>query len=668
MCGIAGLIGSKAGDLSVLDRMGAKIHHRGPDAPGVWNDPAAQIALVHRRLAIIDLSSAGAQPMSSADGRWVLCYNGEVYNHLDLRRELEEERPGIVWRGHSDTETLIECVSKWGLMCTLERSVGMFALALWDRRDRKLHLARDRFGEKPLYYGWSAGQFVFASELKAIRAVPEFDNGVDRRALALFAARNYVPAPMSIYRDLYKLQPGCVLTVSPAIVQNRPSWVPAIGAPPEGTTLEPFWSYQQVVNAGLANPFSSEQEAIEQLEEAFAQAIRGQAVADVPVGAFLSGGIDSSLVVAMYHKHTNSQVRTFSIGFNEAGFNEAEYAKAVAAHFGTEHHEHYVTDREAQAVLPLLPTVYDEPFADSSQIPTYLVSAFAREQVTVALSGDGGDELFGGYNRYFAAGRAWKRLSRVSKPVRRLVGATLGMVPSQAWDSTLALLPGPSRSPHLGAKIQKGFRTIGASDELETVFGNMLDEWAGEAGPVVAAPALPSATEFDLGLAAGASDIERMMYCDARSYMVDDILVKVDRAAMAVSLETRVPFLDHRVAAVAARIPIEMKIKGGSGKQALRKLLYREAPEALFDRPKAGFGVPVGEWIRGPLRPWAESLLNKSRLAQDGWFDYERVTQRWRDHLAGRRDATASIWSVLMFNAWVDTTLAEDACHSARAR
>jgi asparagine synthase (glutamine-hydrolysing) len=556
----------------------------------------------------------------------------------------------VPWSGHSDTETLLECIAAWGLRATLGKCVGMFALALWDRRDRKLMLARDRFGEKPLYYGRVGGNFLFASELKAMRSHPGFDNPIDRGALRMLAARTYIPAPLSIYEGIYKLEPGCILTVD-----RDAASAPIASAPADGAggpiRLERYWSYRSVVSEGLADPIIDEHEALERLEQVLAQAIGGQGVADVPVGAFLSGGIDSSTIVALYQKYSSNKVRTFSIGFEDRAFNEAEYAKAVARHFGTDHNERYVTVRETQEVIPLLPSIYDEPFADSSQIPTHLVSRFAREQVTVALSGDAGDELFGGYNRYLGAASLWGRLEKLPAPVRASIGRGAGQMPPAMWNGLAKLLRG-GRQPHFGTKVQKALRTFGGANSLEDVYESFLDEWSGEKSPVLGAGPVP--VRFDLDPGAKAADTVRMMYADAVSYLPDDILCKVDRAAMAVSLETRVPFLDHRVAALAARIPIQMKISNGKGKQILRKLLYREAPAELFERPKTGFGIPVGEWVRGPLRDWAENLLDERRLREGGFFDPLQVRRRWAEHLARKRDASQTLWAVLMFQAWLD--------------
>jgi asparagine synthase (glutamine-hydrolysing) len=646
MCGIVGLVSRHSASFAAIAAMTAPIAHRGPDDEGVWADAEAGVALGHRRLSILDLSPLGHQPMHSADGRWVISYNGEIYNHAALRTELDgagggPAGNGIAWRGHSDTETLVECIAAWGLEATLDKSVGMFALALWDRRERQLYLARDRFGEKPLYYGWVGGDFVFASELKAIRAHPCFDNAISRTALALLAARAYIPAPLSIYDRLFKLPPGCILQLGAEAAVAPRVEAPAQDRREGGLVLTRYWSYRDVVERGLAEPVADEAQALEGLEQVLAEAIKGQAVADVPVGAFLSGGIDSSTVVALYQKYSPIPVRTFSIGFEEAGFNEADYAKAVARHLGTVHNERYVTVKETRDVIPLLPAMYDEPFADSSQIPTYLVSRFAREQVTVALSGDGGDELFAGYNRHMALPRAWPRLARTPRAARSLIAGGLARIPPRTWNR---LRPG---RPHFGGKMQKAFEAAGAQsfDEFCRTF---LDEWNGT-GPVLgmghAEPAgVPALDDAPLAV--------RLMFDDAMSYLPDDILCKVDRAAMAVSLETRVPFLDHRVAAFAARVPLTLKLRGGESKYLLRRLLARELPPEMFQRPKAGFAVPVGQWICGPLRDWAEDLLDPLRLKSEGYFDAVMVERRWRDHLAGRRDSSQALWAILMFQAW----------------
>lgn len=652
MCGIAGILSAARLDERDVRRLIDPIAHRGPDDEGVWLDPEAGVGLGHRRLAIVDLSPAGHQPMTSADGRYVITYNAEIYNHSELRAELEKQQGAVPpggWRGHSDTETLLECVSAWGLDETLPKIVGMFAFALWDRQERKLHLVRDRFGEKPLYYGWAGKDFLFASELKAIRAHPGFAGEIDRGALKLFTARTHIPAPFSIYKRLFKLEPGCVLTITSEAAKIPLDAPPEIDGPANGIHIRRYWSYRDVVRRGLEQPIEDQREALDQLEQALARAISGQSVADVPVGAFLSGGIDSSAIVALYQKYSPRPVRTFTIGFEEAGFNEADDARAVAAHLGTVHSERIVTVKEARDVIPLLPSMYDEPFADSSQIPTFLVSRFAREQVTVALTGDGGDELFAGYNRHFTTPQLWQQLRRLPQPLRSMIGSPLSRLPLQFWNGAVGLMSG-DRRPHLGGNIQKGLRVAGSVRNFDELYSSFLDEWSFEDSPVHGGSDAGPEWDMEIG---DAPDTVRMMYCDAVSYLPGDILCKVDRASMAVSLETRVPYLDHRVAELAARIPLRMKVRGGRGKHILRELLYREVPRELFDRPKTGFAVPVGEWIKGPLRPWAEDLLDPSRMAGEGWFDPAIVQRRWRNHLSGRRDSTPALWAVLMFQSWL---------------
>ncbi|MEP7315845.1 MAG: asparagine synthase (glutamine-hydrolyzing) [Sphingomicrobium sp.] len=639
MCGIAGLWSKRPPEPAVLARMAGALIHRGPDDEGVWIDPEAGIGLAHRRLAIVDLSPLGHQPMHSAEGHFVLSYNGEIYNHLELRATLEAEdrAPPGGWRGHSDTETLVEAIAAWGLDTALERSVGMFAFALWDRRDRTLSLARDRFGEKPLHYGWAGRDFVFGSELKAIRGHPQFDATIDRRALAAFASRTNIPAPLSIYRTIWKLEPGCIL----ALTDLEPFDSPSVAK------IRRYWAYEAVVRDGLADPFATEAEALTSLEAALATAIDGQSVADVPVGAFLSGGIDSSAVTAFYQERSASPVRTYTIGFDEAGYDESADARAVAAHLGTIHHEQIVTAAEARDVIPLLPAMYDEPFADSSQIPTFIVSRFARRDVIVAMTGDGGDELFAGYNRHVSAPAMWNAIRHVPRPLRAAASATLGRLPASLWNAAANALPGRT-APNLGAKLHKALATAAHARDFHDIYDDFLDEWAGETSPVIG-----GGEGLHQAKSTIADPTVATMLRDATGYLPNDILTKVDRASMAVSLETRVPFLDHRLAAIAARIPLEMKVQGGNGKQILRKALFARAPQSLFDRPKAGFAVPVGQWIKGPLRDWAEDLLSERRLASEGWFDPTIVRARWHDHLSGRRDSTAAIWSILMFQAWL---------------
>ncbi|MEO7602692.1 MAG: asparagine synthase (glutamine-hydrolyzing) [Sphingomicrobium sp.] len=648
MCGIAGLLGPGASDPDVVARMTGRLEHRGPDDVGQWTGQGAGIVFGHRRLAVVDLTAAGHEPMISASGRLVVTFNGEIYNHAELRARLEEEgrAPEGGWRGHSDIETFLEAIDHWGLEQALDRAVGMFAFALWDRKHRRLHLVRDRFGEKPLYYGWVGKDLLFASELKAIRTHPDFSGEIDREAVAAFASRGYIPAPRSVYHRIFKLMPACILTVDGGSVPAPLDEAPALGSSSQGLSLKAYWSYLDVVRDGASDPFASEEEALATVEAALVRAISGQSLADVPIGAFLSGGIDSSTVTALYQKHSNVPVRTFSIGFAEDRFNEAHDAKRVAEHLGTVHHEHYVSVAEARDVIPLLPEMYDEPFADSSQIPTFLVSRFARGEVTVALTGDGGDELFGGYNRHVMVPRLWRNLRRLPAPVRALAGGPLAAIPPAVW----ARLGASRGTPEFGRKAQKALRIASRSRALEDVMTAFLDEWNFRDRPVRGSTGgeFPVSLPFDEHV----SDERRLMAYDALTYLPDDILCKVDRASMAVSLETRVPFLDHRLAAVAARVPVAMNFAGGRGKMLLRKLLYRHVPQSLVDRPKAGFGVPIGDWLRGDLRPWAENLLAPTALDESGLFDAGVVSARWRDHLSGREDSTHALWPILMFEAW----------------
>lgn len=649
MCGIAGIISPTRVDRHVLERMTNAVAHRGPDDLGLWMSVDAGVGLGHRRLAIVDLSPAGHQPMLSSDRRFVLTFNGEIYNHADLRRELEDigAIPQHGWRGHSDTEVLLQGIVTWGLAETLRKSAGMFAFALWDEQERVLHLVRDRFGEKPLYYGWAGRDLVFGSELKALREHPDFDAQVDRRALRIYAARAYIPTPLSIFEGVFKLPPASILTIDVGAAPTKLREPPRRGKT-DGFALENYWSYQNVVRRGLEEPILDEADALDELERVLAEAISGQSMADVPVGAFLSGGIDSSSICALYQRYSAVPVRTFSIGFEEGDYNEAEDAKRVASYLGTVHNERYVTVSEAREIIPLLSRMYDEPFADSSQIPTHLVSRFAREQVTVALTGDGGDELFAGYGRHLTAPRVWQQLRRIPQPFREALGSPFATLPAWLWDGIFRLASGRN-SLSLGAKIRKGLRVGASARSFQDVYLSLFDEWGFESSPVLGEANPDQVLEFDVNT----PDIACAMYWDAVSYLPDDILTKVDRASMAVALETRVPFLDHRVAELAARIPVAFKVRDGRGKNILRRLLYGFVPPALVDRPKAGFGVPVGKWIKAPLRQWAEDLLDPSRIRRDGWFDAEVVGKRWKQHLSGQRDSTAALWAILMFQSWL---------------
>ncbi|MVW77972.1 asparagine synthase (glutamine-hydrolyzing) [Bordetella sp. 02P26C-1] len=628
MCGIVGIWGALPDKAQVLADSCRRIQHRGPDSHGLWEDLNAGITLAHVRLAILDLSEAGHQPMVSACGRYVLVLNGEVYNHLELRAQLEQAGQAPQWRGHSDTETVLAGFSAWGVEKTLQASVGMFAIALWDRERRSLTLARDRMGEKPLYYGYTGGNLVFASELKALMPIPGFGRELNRSAIASLMRHNYIPAPQSIYEGIYKLPPGTWLEVSEADMQG--TRVPQHVA---------YWSAMQMADVGLQtrSSFASDAHATDELEAVLSKAVGGQMLSDVSLGAFLSGGIDSSTIVALMQAQSSQPVRTFAIGFHEKKYNEAEHAKAVAKHLGTDHTELYVTADDALAVVPTLADMYDEPFADSSQIPTSLVTRMARQHVTVALSGDGGDELFGGYSRYFRVRDWWAKCERYPRPLRHMMGTML---------SASASLPGRGAWRGKVGKLGELLRT----DRHGDFYRQFVSYWADPARVVKGGVEPPSLFEQQLE----GSVFDAMMKLDTVTYLPDDILVKVDRAAMAVSLETRVPILDHRVYEFAWRLPFEYKVRGNTGKWLLRQVLYRHVPQALVDRPKRGFAVPLAAWLRGPLRDWAESLLQPERLRQEGWFEPEPILQKWREHVSGHRDWSSRLWGVLMMQAWLD--------------
>ncbi|MEO5566100.1 MAG: asparagine synthase (glutamine-hydrolyzing) [Luteimonas sp.] len=643
MCGLAGFRSpdSRAdGHAELAQAMAARIRHRGPDDGGVWVDPEAGFAVAHRRLSIMDLSEAGHQPMLSSSGRLVLAYNGEVYNHLELRRQLEAVGAAPNWRGHSDTETLLACIETWGVDETLKRSVGMFALALWDRQDRTLWLARDRIGEKPLYYGWQGDTFLFGSELKALRAHPAFNAAVDRDALALLLRHNYVPSPYSIYAGIRKLPPG--------------TWL-KLGTGQRDVQPVAWWSLGDVAERGTDNPFAgNETEAVDALELYLGNAVRRQMLADVPLGALLSGGIDSSLVTALMQSASSQRVRTFTIGFEEQAFDEAVHARAVAAHLGTEHTEMRLSSADALALVPRLPTMYDEPFADSSQLPTHLVMQMARQHVTVALSGDGGDEFFGGYNRYFMGPKVWRRISWMPPALRRMFSMGLTALPAEfvnRWAGPLAhqagiALPG-DKAHKLGARL----RSVSSADDL---YVSLVKEWSEAGGMVVGGNIPPNLLDQRDHWPRLSDPVARMMALDAMTYLPDDILVKVDRAAMAVSLETRAPFLDRDVMAFAWSLPMDMKLRDGRGKWLLRQLLDRHIPRDLVDRPKMGFGIPLDQWLRGPLRDWAETLLAEDRLRREGFFDPAPIRQAWQRHVRGQASCGYRLWSVLMFQAWLE--------------
>ena len=647
MCGLTGflnLFSLGAYEMQAFAlAMSRQLAHRGPDCSGIWCDETAGIVLAHQRLSILDLSPQANQPMLSHCGRYVMAFNGEIYNFPELRRELEVAALAPVWRGHSDTEILMAGISAWGLEATLKKTVGMFAFALWDRDSRTLSLARDRFGEKPLYYGWQGQTFLFGSELKALRAHPDFHAEIDREALTPFLRHNYIPAPWSIHQGIFKLPSGTFLQLAAGQTTCTPI---------------PYWSARTAAEAGQRKLFSgSENEAVVELESLLSQAVRGQMVADVPLGAFLSGGIDSTTIVALMRAQSATPVKTFTIGFHEACYDEAKHAQAVARHLGSEHTELYVTPNEALAVIPRLPRIYDEPFADSSQIPTFLVSQLARQHVTVSLSGDGGDELFGGYNRYVWASAIWRKIAWMPRPLRAALARVLTIVPPAAWNRVFQklgrLLPAPLRHANPGDKLHKAAEILAVRSPEEIYFA-LVSHWKHPAELVVGGQE-PLTVLRDTGKWADLPDFEqRMMYLDSISYLPDDILTKVDRAAMAVSLETRVPMLDHRVFEFSWRLPLSMKIRGGQGKWLLRQVLYRHVPQSLMERPKMGFGVPIDRWLRGPLKEWATALIEPGRLAQEGFFDPLPIRQKWLEHQSGGRNWAYYLWDVLMFQAWLE--------------
>lgn len=652
MCGLVGYLTPSSwahheAAPALLARMADTIMHRGPDSDGHWLDAEAGIALGHRRLAIVDLSAAGAQPMQSASGRYVIAFNGEIYNHLELRADLEKAGDAPAWRGHADTETLLAGFDAWGVRATLERCIGMFAFALWDKKEQTLTLARDRLGEKPLYYGWQGSGdpavFLFGSELKALHAHPAFQAGVDRVALALYLRHMTVPGGHSIYQGIHKLPPGSLLTVSRAAPQ------PVIRA---------YWSGTKAAVRGVAQPFSgTAQEAVDALETLLKDAVRQQMMADVPLGAFLSGGVDSSTIVALMQTQSERPVKTFTIGFNEEAFNEAEHAKAVARHLGTDHTELYVTPQQAMDVISRLPSLYDEPFADSSQIPAYLVSQLARRHVKVSLSGDAGDELFCGYQRYIGTENLWRRLSSIPIPLRHVAANLVRTVPPAALNALGRCVGSAPRWARFGDRLHKGAEIVGSSS-LEDLYRGMVSNWHDPASIVIGGQEPYTILTGLRPELKGLSNIERLMVLDLLTYLPDDILTKVDRAAMGVSLETRVPLLDHRVVEFAWSLPLQYKLRPeGSSvitKWALRQVLYRHVPKSLIERPKMGFGVPIESWLRGPLRAWAEDLLDESRLRQEGFFHPEPIRKKWKEHLSGERNWQHQIWATLMFQAWLD--------------
>jgi len=643
MCGIAGVFSPQTErNRADFHALGTEMHqcmaHRGPDSADVWQDPDLPLLLAHRRLAILDLSPEGQQPMTSASGRYIIAYNGEIYNYRELQNTLTQH--GQVFRGRSDTEVILAAIEQWGLNETLQKLNGMFAIALWDRKSRELHLIRDRMGKKPLYCGWSGTDFVFSSELKAIGNHNQFQPKISQRALSLFMRFGYVTAPYSIYKDIWMLRPGHRLTISESSLKDQPEL---------SHHMQPYWDHLDTLKAARRRSETKPDAVrVEEFEELLGQSVEERMISDVPLGAFLSGGIDSSAVVALMQQRSASPVKTYTIGFHESGFDEAAYAKQVADHLGTDHHELYLKAEDALDVIPSLPQIYDEPFADVSAIPTYLVSKFARESVTVALSGDGGDEMLGGYNRHITAPQIWQRMKLLPRPLRRTLSAIIQSMPGERLDKLM------KNHPQFGTRLHKAAAIFGLSSPQD-IYMRLLSEWEDieQLIPGAKEPQIPITAPMQLP--GDFTFAEEMMLKDTLSYLPDDILTKVDRASMAVSLEARAPLLDKRIYEHVWSLPLETKIHGGHGKWLLREVLARHVPRDLFKRPKQGFTMPVGQWLRGPLRDWAEDLLSEDKLNAHGLLNTEMIRSTWEAHLNKRGEVTGKLWNILMFQAWYES-------------
>jgi asparagine synthase (glutamine-hydrolysing) len=649
MCGIVGFYtNSMLKSNHIITMMSKKMFHRGPDDSGSWYDLTTRIAFGHQRLSILDLSKAGHQPMHSSSGQFVITYNGEIYNHLEIRKELNRINFNIKWQSNSDTETLLESLECWGIEVALKKLDGMFAFGVWDKKNHCLTLARDRIGEKPLYYGWQGkGEnktFLFGSELKALKAHPDFNGEINRNSIALQLRYNCIPDPYSIYKDIYKLLPGHYLQLSENYLKKN-----LLSDP------KPYWSLSEIAVNGRENQLKiGEAEIKKELEQHLQSSIKKQMISDVPLGVFLSGGIDSSTVVALMQSQSSLPVNTFTIGFSENGYNEAVYANKIAQHLGTNHTELYVSSKTAMDVIPKLSDIYDEPFSDSSQIPTFLVSQLAKQHVKVALSGDGGDELFCGYNRYTISKKFWNILQLTPLALRKILASGIQSISTQNWNKISKFLPGLGQYTNFGDKIHKGANVLDTKTKFE-LYHKLCSHWHNPTEAVINSEILDTLFNkfyFEIKRLNGQ---EQMMALDLATYLPNDILVKLDRAAMSSSLETRVPLLDHKLIEYVWKIPHSLKFRNGQGKWILRQILNQYIPKNLTERPKMGFGVPLDAWLRGPLRDWAENLLNEKRLIQEGYFNPKPIRDKWAEHLSEKRNWQYDLWNVLMFQAWIDT-------------